>query len=577
MKYVITIMCLVLVTFVSANNVENVGTTGKMEATRSTIEGTTENMDVEATKGVKVSGEYLDLPDGPVYGNSHAPINTADLPNPDDPTSGMTYPFPIEPRDLRKSEPPSYRNESDWGDDILVYDGEVGEGQDFDGDEVTGDLYAIWDTYHTTNDSIIVYRSTDGGETWNFWRATINADGNIGNPKIRIARDAGGQTWVCMFGIWHEPTGDDILYMRRMTPDQTQSAYEQVNSNVSYADVDADIGTAASVYVTYIPEASDFDIWAARNVLAGAGWENDQSLFVDPGLDPYPQIAAGSGGNVAVTFIDDRITTNNEIRIKRSTTSGISWVGSEQVSNNSGAYAISQTDIAYSYNATYSTGWITASFYVVDNHNLVFYYSTDAGLSWTYDGVIGATSGDENLSSLRSRKSTGSLTMIYNQDPGDSTMFTWTSASDPTNLTAPVRVNDYAATGIWGPTAGWVDGSSAILYTSHTTGYNLFFDWYNNTGVEELSEQTISSGLVTLSPNPAANAANLSYRLNIESPVEISVFDATGRLIRTLVNEIQSAGEHRLGLDNVGLAAGIYFVKVTTDQGTETETMTIIR
>lgn len=96
-------------------------------------------------------------------------------------------------------------------------------------------------------------------------------------------------------------------------------------------------------------------------------------------------------------------------------------------------------------------------------------------------------------------------------------------------------------------------------------------------GVAEMGDVRAVSNFVTLSPNPAANAANLIYRLDIESPVHISVFDATGRLVRTLVNEVQAAGNYRLPLNNAGIAAGIYFVRVSTDQGTETETMTIIR
>ena len=96
-------------------------------------------------------------------------------------------------------------------------------------------------------------------------------------------------------------------------------------------------------------------------------------------------------------------------------------------------------------------------------------------------------------------------------------------------------------------------------------------------GVAEIDDIAVITEWATLTPNPAANTADLSYRLHGDSPVEISVFDATGRFVKSLVNGTQTAGEYRLALDNTGLAAGIYFVRVSTDQGTETETMTIIR
>jgi len=371
-----------------AAEIENPDTHDAMQAKISMIEGTIDNANVKISESIKVSGIEYDLPYGPQYSPTIAPIDPTTLPDPDDPTSGRKYQFPLKRLNMEKNESGQKREEIRWNNDVLIYDGEVGQGQDFDVDPSTGDIYVIFDTYHTTQDSLVVYCSTDGGNSFQWWRASYNGDGEIGNPKIRIAQDAGGQTWVCMFGIWHNPSGDDILYMRRMTPDQSQNYWEEVNSNVVYADVDADVGTGAWVYVTYIPEGTDNDIWAARNNLDGTGWQDNQQLFVDPGVTPYPQIAAGSGGNVAVAFIDDRITTNNEVRIKRSTNYGSTWISSEQVSNNSGAYSIRETDIAYSYSSSYETGWITATFYVVDNDNLVYYWSTDAGVNWTYGGRV---------------------------------------------------------------------------------------------------------------------------------------------------------------------------------------------
>ena len=575
---IIALICMFVVPAI-ADDIINPGKTTHEVIQHSKVEGVVGDIEVEIHKSTKVSGEYLDLPDGPAYIESPAPINPEDLPNPDDPTSATTYPFPIEKPNSRKSESPAGELDGRWGDDIMIYDGEVGTGQDFDEDEATGDIYAVFDTYHSTFDSLLVYRSTDGGDTWNFWRASINSDGSVTNPKIRVARDAGGQTWVCMFGIWIEPSGDQILYMRRMKPDQSQSAWESVCDTVVYADVDADIGDGAWVYVTYIPMNSGFDIYAARNYLDGDGWKDDQWLFMNPEIYPYPQIAAGAGGNVAVTFVDDRITTNNEIRIKRSTNYGSTWISSEQVSNNSGAYAISQTDIAYSHGST-QTGWITSSFYVVNNYNLVYHYSTNSGVNWTDGGLIGASSGDENSSSLRCRKATGALTVAYNADPGDSAMFTWTIASNPTNFTTPVRINDHSATGVWPPCAGWITrgggGYSAIIY-SNVGYYNPYFDWFGNPGIEEKPGKEISAGFVKLAPNPSRNFAKLSYMLKKEGNVKISLYDATGRSVDNLVNEAKPAGEHTITIDTKNRTAGIYFLKVKTPEATYTKQMTIVK
>jgi len=544
------------------------------------VEGVYGNTNAQTAKVITVNSESMDLINGPIHRPTFAPINNADLPNPDDPTSNQTYPYPLQTPESRKPESPF--GWSDWGDDLLVYDGAVGTGQDMDEDPLTEDIYVALDTDHSTMDSIVVLRSTDTGNTWSVILIGTNTDGSIENPKVRIL-EAGGQTWVAFIGIWVETTGVRNLYMRRIPASGGSATWELLDDSVLVADIDADIGSSAWLYCTYYRQGASWNsIYAARNAMAGAGWQNITNLFVDPQTEPYPAIAAGANGNVAVTFVDDRITTNNEIRIKRSTNYGSTWLSSAQVSNNTGAYAISETDIAYSHGST-QTGWITSTFYVVDNDNLVYYYSVNSGVDWTYGGLIGSSGDDENLSSLRCRKSTGAVTVAYNQDvgaAGDSTMFTWTTASNPTNFTTPVRVNDYSATGYWPPTAGWITigggGYSAITYTSWTQSYNCYLDWYSNVGAEEMPDE-ISAGFVNLAPNPSQNAAKLSYVVVNQGSVNISVYDAAGRIVNNLVNEIKPAGEYTVNMNNQNLAAGIYFIRIETPEGTAGKTMTIVR
>ena len=160
------------------------------------IEGRLDD-NVQTMESIKVSGIEYDCPDGVEYRTPPAPVDESKLANIDDPTS---Y------RSLTPGNTTLYHEEKgsmwyDWDNDVLVYGGEVGEGQDWDYDVTNGDIYAIFDTYHTTEDSLVVYRSTDGGDTFQWWRASTNGDGEVGNPKIRIMQDGGGQVWVCMFGI----------------------------------------------------------------------------------------------------------------------------------------------------------------------------------------------------------------------------------------------------------------------------------------------------------------------------------------------------------------------------------------
>jgi hypothetical protein len=312
-----------------------------------------------------------------------------------------------------------------------------------------------------------------------------NVDGSINNVRIRVARDGGGQTWVCAMAIWNEPDGSKKLYMRKINASTSSSSWTLVTSHdVTYADLDADVGTGAWLYCTYVRYNSGNDIYATRFNL-GSSWTSNQLLFANPLVNPEPAIAAGAGGTVSVVFLDTRLSTNDEIRIKRSTNYGASWSGSVQVSNNSAAGNLKDIDIAYSHGAI-QTGWIFATFTFGSDQNLAYYRSTNSGSSWTYSGVIGESGSGlkDNQVSLRTRKSTGTLTVAYNHDPGNDVMFTWTTASSPTDFDTPVAVNDHDGTGIWPPTAGWTTtpscNYSCVLYSSFTENYKLYFDYFGN-------------------------------------------------------------------------------------------------
>jgi hypothetical protein len=72
---------------------------------------------------------------------------------------------------------------------------------------------------------------------------------------------------------------------------------------------------------------------------------------------------------------------------------------------------------------------------------------------------------------------------------------------------------------------------------------------------------------LTASPNPFRGRTNVSYSLDAPGEVELTVYDVTGRLVRTLASGAQGAGEHRTswtGLDTAGrrLPAGVYFVRL---------------
>ena len=69
---------------------------------------------------------------------------------------------------------------------------------------------------------------------------------------------------------------------------------------------------------------------------------------------------------------------------------------------------------------------------------------------------------------------------------------------------------------------------------------------------------------LTVAPNPSAGATTLGYALPAAQDVTLRVYDATGRLVTTLVAGRQLAGAHTVAFDASGLPAGLYTCVLAT-------------
>ena len=63
-------------------------------------------------------------------------------------------------------------------------------------------------------------------------------------------------------------------------------------------------------------------------------------------------------------------------------------------------------------------------------------------------------------------------------------------------------------------------------------------------------------------PNPMRAQAAITYAIAVGQHVTLKLFDAQGREVQTLVDQMQTAGLHRAYLDSRGLASGLYFYRL---------------
>ena len=100
-----------------------------------------------------------------------------------------------------------------------------------------------------------------------------------------------------------------------------------------------------------------------------------------------------------------------------------------------------------------------------------------------------------------------------------------------------------------------------------------------NVGIEEGYEPGLSipSLKITNYPNPVTDQVTLRWQVPSTMPVSVSLYDATGRLVRTLYTANDRARVGTLTMDAKSLSAGIYLVRLETANGSATRKLVIDR
>ncbi|MCD4847791.1 MAG: T9SS type A sorting domain-containing protein [Candidatus Aegiribacteria sp.] len=110
-----------------------------------------------------------------------------------------------------------------------------------------------------------------------------------------------------------------------------------------------------------------------------------------------------------------------------------------------------------------------------------------------------------------------------------------------------------------------VSGSDA----DGNTGIDTYQFEFPNTGIESESGLPVSG--VSCSPNPFRESISFSYDLSETGYVNVTIYDMTGRLIETLLNEEQQTGLHSINWKASDMNPGMYLCRISS--GAESETL----
>ena len=78
-------------------------------------------------------------------------------------------------------------------------------------------------------------------------------------------------------------------------------------------------------------------------------------------------------------------------------------------------------------------------------------------------------------------------------------------------------------------------------------------------------------------PNPFNPATNIRFSLPSASQVNLTVFNIIGQKVKTLINNVISAGEHTVEFNASNLPTGVYIYKITTPQFSEAKKMMLVK
>ena len=117
-------------------------------------------------------------------------------------------------------------------------------------------------------------------------------------------------------------------------------------------------------------------------------------------------------------------------------------------------------------------------------------------------------------------------------------------------------------------------------------------NWYNeSTYSNEIASTTLDIEEIRIAkeflleqnyPNPFNPTTIISYILDKDSDISVSIYDVSGKLINTLQNEYRTQGEHSIiwnGTDDLGnkVGAGVYFYQLRAGEIVKTKKMVLVK
>jgi hypothetical protein len=495
---------------------------------------------------------------------------------------------------------------SPWAEDQLIYQGNysysawqtIERGQPFDVDyDSLGNIYAA---VALADSTIHLFESTDNGVTWVDHRTVApGPPAYLGNVRLLVSDD-GDSAIAYLFYIWTGGGGGNLWCNVTNISTWTFMREHMLDAAAADSIVDFSVtrdhywGEGYIVYADYQEGEGDATIYFTTSANHGGSWTAPVGIQFASGDPCLAYGGYGSGGNLyrAYTYLPSH-PDSSWINVRRSTNYGGSWDSSVNVRDgDSGDNTDPQVAAAHTPRANQMV-WCTYTTNYQNSGNLQLWCSrsTDGGANWyNPPGPSYVGSADEFGSSINvfraDNQGVFQLAYIYDDTATttlDSIRVQSTDADTWPASSTSIGINDSAYAANSRPVATFSSGLPGVAYAG-AGGVNVYYDnvWYVGTEESEMRARTLSFELLPNRPNPFSSRTTIQYAVPAKADVSLKVYDVSGRLVRTLVEERVDAGLHAAvwdGTDESGslVSNGVYFYRLLSPDGVRTNKLNLIR
>jgi len=348
-------------------------------------------------------------------------------------------------------------------------------------------------------------------------------------------------------------------------------------------------GSGGAFITWFDSRAGDYDIYTQLISTGGAvQWTTNGAATCTMATDQLrPDICSDGAGGFIITWYDYRSTTDYNIYAQRQgPAGGIIWAVDGVVMNNNVAYAQIDPKIVSDGMGGAIISWTDYRTGVAPGTADIYSQRVNStgAVQWTATGVIICTAaGDQVKSQLVSDGNNGAYIVwedhrnagnsdIYAQRIASNAVITWAATGFPISSVPLDQLNPMIAVdGNLGAIITWQDYRSGTNFDIYATRFNTL----TGTGNSEITvkEYSLSQNF----PNPFNPVTSIEYQLPNNGNVKITVYDAIGSEVSTLVNETQSAGNHSISFNASSFPSGVYFYRLNAGSFVSVKKMMLIK